>query len=333
MRSTMALNSSTETGLNNTGMDTLWVQHTLLPNLILSACFLTGIPGNSFVLWIILTKFPQRSFTIALILNLAMADLMALLTVPFWIYDFATSWNFGEASCKLLVYFNYLTMYASIFLITLMSLHRFAVVVLPVASKRWQRPHVVYITFVGVWLLAVAFASPTLIFTSSQNVEGDCSDDVYGAQWQQIVDNVVETLFSFVIPFAVIAICYSCVARKVGTLKFHQKMKTKKLILAVVGGFFVCWLPYHIFSLLTVCALLLQSTFPGVAKTLDHADKVVSNIHWAVAFLSSTVNPILYAFAAQSFRGELQGTGFAKLFFKLHEDTDETSANTTTTKR
>lgn len=148
-------------------------------------------------------------------------------------------------------------------------------------------------------------------------------DELYYSDGQRLVSNIVETSFGFVIPLTVLSICYSCVARKIQALKRRERMKTGKLIAAVVIGFFVCWLPYHVLNLIIISALMLKHTQPDTAKELLETANVVIKFHGALAFLSSCLNPILYAFAAQSFCGGLRESNFAKLFGKLHEDTEE----------
>ncbi|KAJ6666023.1 hypothetical protein lerEdw1_000927 [Lerista edwardsae] len=319
------LNSTEAPWWNNTATGAPWVEDNLFPSLFLSLCFLIGMPGNGLVVWTILTKFSQRSFTIVVILNLALADLLALLTAPFWVYYFASSWVFGEVVCRLLRYLVYLTVYASIFLITLMSLHRFAVVVLPFASQKWRRPRVLYWTLLAVWLSAAACACPILIFTASQPAEGECTDELNYSDGQRLASNIVETSFGFAVPLTVLSVCYSCVAKKIRALRHRRRMKTGKLIAAVVVGFFVCWLPYHVLNLVIISALVVKHTHPDTAEALLEKANVVIKFHGALAFLSSCLNPILYAFAARSFCGGLRDTNFAKLFGKLQEDTEEKS--------
>ncbi|XP_033014553.1 leukotriene B4 receptor 1-like [Lacerta agilis] len=326
----MALLNITDTHLNNMVTEVSWVKASLLPSLFLGACFLVGMPGNGLVVWTVLTKFPQRSFTIMLILNLALADLMVMLTAPFWIYYFLNSWVFGDVMWRLLLYLVYLTVYASIFFITLMSLHRFAVVVFPFTSQMWRRPRVVCRTLLAVWLLAGVFACPTLISASSLNKVGECTDELYFSDEHRLVVNILETLFAFVIPFSVLSICYSCMMRRIRTLKRRKEMKTGKLVAAVVGAFFVCCLPYHILNLIIISALLLKYAQPEKAKALLETTEALTNLHGSVAFLSSCLNPILYAFAARSFRGGLRETNFVKLFGKMHEDTEDKSIKDTT---
>ncbi|KAJ8366260.1 hypothetical protein AAFF_G00363410 [Aldrovandia affinis] len=101
----------------------------LLAAFILSLAFLLGVPGNLFIVWSILARARKRSVTTLLILNLACADgfLMAL-SVFFVVYLATQSWLFGSAMCKVLFYLCLANMYASILLITLLSLHRLVVV-------------------------------------------------------------------------------------------------------------------------------------------------------------------------------------------------------------
>ncbi|XP_048372039.1 leukotriene B4 receptor 1-like [Sphaerodactylus townsendi] len=322
----MALYNTSELERNSTVTEEERESISVFPSMFLLVCFLIGVPGNGFVVWTILTKFFKRSLTLLLILNLAVTDLIVMSTVPFWMYSFLYGWVFGDVFCRVLKFLVYLTIYASIFLITLMSLHRFAVVIFPFASQKLWRPRAVHCALLMLWLAACLFGSPILIVSSKPKKEGICTDEMYYTDQQRITVNFVETLFGFVIPFTVMAVCYSCVLKRLRMLKSHKKMKTGKLIAAVVLSFFVCWLPYHVFNILISAALMLKTERPETAKTLLGVTKVATNIHGAVAFVSSCLNPILYAFAARSFRGGLRETNFAKLFAKIHEDSEEKSA-------
>lgn len=320
----MALLHATGTPTNET---TDALEAKVIPTVFLTLCFLIGVPGNGLVIWTILSKFPQRSFTIALILNLAVADLLVILTVPFWIYYFAKGWVFGDIMCRFLIYLVYTTVYTSVFSITLMSLHRCAVTVLPLASQRWRKARAMHVIMLAVWLLGGLFSCPSLIFSPKKMPRGKCTDEFYETANQQLAVYIAETLFGFVIPFAVLAVCYTYVARKIWTLKNHKEMKAGKLIAAVVGAFFVCWLPFHILNLIVISALLLRHAKPQVSQNLLESTKMLTNVHGAVAFFSSCINPILYAFAARSFRSGLRETNFAKLFEKLRNDTEEKLTN------
>lgn len=138
---------------------------TTLGALILSLVFLLGVPGNLFIVWSILVHIKRRSVTTLLILNLACADgfLMAL-TIFFIVYLAKQSWVFGDVMCKGIFYLCNTNMYASIFLIMLMSVHRMVVLVLPRRlSSRFSRK-VMRRLLIGMWVLVMVFAIPSAVF-------------------------------------------------------------------------------------------------------------------------------------------------------------------------
>jgi len=133
--------------------------------IILGLVFLLGVPGNLFIVWSILARIRRRSVTTLLILNLACADgLLMALTIFFIIYLAKQSWIFGDAMCKCLFYLCNANMYASIFLITLMSVHRMVVVLFPRRLSHRITRKVVIRVIVGMWVFVMLIALPSLVF-------------------------------------------------------------------------------------------------------------------------------------------------------------------------
>uniref|UniRef100_A0A8C7WVR4 G-protein coupled receptors family 1 profile domain-containing protein n=1 Tax=Oryzias sinensis TaxID=183150 RepID=A0A8C7WVR4_9TELE len=86
----------------------------VLPAVIMSLCFLLGVPGNIAVI-ILKPNFQQlSSMTQSLMLNLAVSDLLFLLTLPLWIYSLLYSWIFGLLACKILAYLMYCSVYGTL---------------------------------------------------------------------------------------------------------------------------------------------------------------------------------------------------------------------------
>lgn len=138
---------------------------TTLGALILSLVFLLGVPGNLFIVWSILARIRRRSVTTLLILNLACADgvLMAL-TIFFIVYLAKQTWVFGDIMCKGVFYLCNSNMYASIFLITLMSVHRMVVLVLPKRISSLMTRKIVKRTILGMWVLVMIISIPSAVF-------------------------------------------------------------------------------------------------------------------------------------------------------------------------
>lgn len=138
--------------------------------LILSIVFLLGVPGNLFIIWSILARARKRSVTTLLILNLACADgCLMCLTIFFIIYLAKQNWIFGGVMCKMLFYVCNTNMYASIMIITLMSLHRLVAVVWPTYLKACTRRRTVLLVLGGLWIVVFLLALPALIFRKKKN--------------------------------------------------------------------------------------------------------------------------------------------------------------------
>ncbi len=141
--------------------------------IILSIVFLVGVPGNLFIIWSILARARKRSVTTLLILNLACADgFLMCLTIFFIIYLAKQNWIFGTVMCKLLFYLCNTNMYASIMIITLMSLHRLVAVMWPTYLTACTRRRTVLLVIGGLWIVVFLLALPALIFRQINDDNG-----------------------------------------------------------------------------------------------------------------------------------------------------------------
>ncbi|XDV18220.1 hypothetical protein PO909_023967 [Leuciscus waleckii] len=289
---------------------------------ILGVCFLVGTPGNLLVVWTILKYVKQRSHTVLLILHLAAADLLVLITLPLWIYSLARSWVFGEVACKAMVYIINACMYSSVFIITIMSVERFLAVRYPLKMLYWQNKTSMFKILAVTWILSFILGIP-VILTQYLEVDDDglkhCLYRDYSSVSFEVFCICLETLLGFIIPFSTLAICYCQVATQLRKVRFKIKQKSIFLIGGVVVAFILCWLPHHILNIIGMVVLLVgqldeQSPIPNSAVF----------IFGALAFISSSVNPVLYAFASRNIHGNLQKSGIVKLFQDLATQTPQT---------
>ncbi|KAL7836821.1 hypothetical protein AOLI_G00281050 [Acnodon oligacanthus] len=88
---------------------------------VLGLCFVLGVPGNISVLGILVRRLKENSFTIRLMLSLAVSDLLILLPLPVWIWAFLHDWIFGSVACSAISYVEYWCIYCSALCVTLMS--------------------------------------------------------------------------------------------------------------------------------------------------------------------------------------------------------------------
>ncbi|XP_069617164.1 leukotriene B4 receptor 1 isoform X1 [Ranitomeya imitator] len=277
---------------------------------ILSIAFIIGFPGNAFIIWTILTRMKKQTVTCLLILHLAMADIIVILTAPFFLHLLSTGhWAFGNFMCKMCHYISGLSMYASIFLIMFMSMDRFLAVAFPFTSQKMRTKRIVRGIVASIWLIASLLAI-TMFFYRAVTYEDDKPQCTvfHISPKHTIFHYIFETLTGFAIPFTIIVFCYVYIGIRLCKAKFQAKQKTSRLVIMIIVTFALFWLPYQVVNILQVSGEMLSSE--SLRNTALKARPTVI----AVAYFSSSANPILYVFAGGNFI-RTAGVGFmAKLF-------------------
>lgn len=70
---------------------------------------------------------------------------------------------------------------------------------------------------------------------------------------QTVLQYTLELVLGFLIPYGVIVVSYICILRRIRQTKFRRRIRSEKLILAIVVTFCVFWLPYHVINMVQVC--------------------------------------------------------------------------------
>ncbi|XP_009209582.1 leukotriene B4 receptor 1 [Papio anubis] len=295
----------------------------LLAIILLSVALAVGLPGNSFVVWSILKRMKKRSVTALLVLNLALADLAVLLTAPFFLHFLAQgTWSFGLAGCRLCHYVCGVSMYASVLLITAMSLDRSLAVARPFVSQKLRTKAMALRVLAGIWVVSFLLATPVLVYrTVDLNNTSQCSPK-YPSNQHQAFHLIFEAVTGFLLPFLAVVASYSDIGRRLQARRFRRSRRTGRLVVLIILAFAAFWLPYHVVNLAEAArALAGQASGSGlVGQRLTLARSVLI----ALAFLSSSVNPVLYACAGGGLLRSA-GVGFVA---KLLEGTGSEASST-----
>ncbi|KAK5893356.1 hypothetical protein CgunFtcFv8_006233 [Champsocephalus gunnari] len=296
---------------------------------ILTLAFVLGFPGNLFVVWTVLCRVKKRSVTCLLVLNLSMADAFVLLSAPFFLRYLAggRGWEFGSAACKLVHYLSSVNMYASIYLICLMSMDRWLAVSRPFLFHTMRTKRSLLILLLVVWVLALLLSVP-MPFYRRLDMRGTFPNNItlcscvpyHKSKGHRVFQYLFETIMAFLLPFSLINTCNSSTIRRLQSAKFQGRAQGSRLILMVICTFAVFWLPYHIVNIIEVVGLL-QDSKSAVTVALAARPNVT-----AFAYFSSAVNPILYVFAGSS---HIRQAGFS-FMGKLFEATNSENKTTYT---
>ncbi|XP_018551550.1 C-C chemokine receptor type 4 [Lates calcarifer] len=272
-----------------------WDSSKLVPAVVLSLCFLLGVPGNVSVIirrpnWQHLSRLTQ-----ILMLNLAMSDILSLLPLPLWIYSFIYSWIFGLVACKLVTYLEYCSLYCSLLTVTVLSVQRYLQVVhLQVVSLQRCLHQVGKWLLVVLWLVAMALSTHALVvrqITTDQH--RTLCQSQYSSRPQQMAVLLSESLVGCV-SCCILAFSYICLHRNVKQTAFFNNPQTTRLLTSIIVAFFVLWMPNFIINLLCVAAISLKN------EDLFNFCLESWNIVLTLPFLNSCLNPLLYAFASRN---------------------------------
>nr|XP_017208775.1 leukotriene B4 receptor 1-like isoform X1 [Danio rerio] len=227
---------------------------TITVALVLCIFLLIGISGNLLIIWSILTRTRQRSITTLLILNLAFADGFLMLLIPFFIvYLVKHTWVFTLPLCKIPLYLCSANMYASVFLITLMSLHRMVAIVLRKHAGVLTEQRTIIKVLEGVWILSLGVSVPYSVFWTTFREEQEPAIVICACKHLQaqdvIVQHCLEILLAFLIPYGLILGSYVCILQRIRKTRVCRHIRSVKLILVIVTVFGLTWLPFHFINM------------------------------------------------------------------------------------
>lgn len=270
---------------------------------------LVGGAGNLTVVWIYL-NFRRRLKTMSdmYLLNLAVADLLFLFTLPLWAAEASHGWSFGPALCKLNSALYKVNLFSSMLLLTCISVDRYIVIVQTTKAqnskvKRWRHSRVVC---AAVWLCALLLALPELIFARviDEETQLHCRM-VFPSHLGNVTKILVLSMqvsMGFCVPFIIMSFCYSIIFVTLLKTRSFQKHKAMRVILAVVVVFVVSQLPHN--------GVLVMEAAQASNMTMTNCDQVkrfdvVGQVLKSVAYLHACLNPFLYAFVGERFRRDI----------------------------
>ncbi|XP_078655726.1 somatostatin receptor type 5-like [Branchiostoma floridae x Branchiostoma belcheri] len=272
-----------------------------------------GLVGNLLVIYTLLGHTKMQDATNFYILNLALADTLFMLGIPFISASSAMErWVFGRAMCKIVLSMDALNMFNSVFNVAVLSVDRYLAIVCAASHPHLRRPRVAVAVSLSVWAAGLLLTVP--VMTVSDTVPMGDGNDMCMLDWPAENALVWYKAFTsymfimgFVIPLAVTSASYLLVVRHLkqrvpannaAVAEASNRVRTKvtQTVFALIVTFVICWLPFHVCQLVNLAADL-QPT-PVIAA--------VFHVAMVMSYGNSCANPVLYVFTSQKFRQSLR---------------------------
>ncbi|NXG55042.1 GPR25 protein, partial [Hemiprocne comata] len=256
--------------------------------ILYSFIFLLGLVGNLFVIVLMAKRSGGKRVVDTFVLNLAVADVIFVCTLPFWVVAGARGhrWVLGEGLCKLSSYIIAVNRCSSILFLTALSAERYLVIkkVLDtkVTGSRWH----VHVTCGVIWVASLFLGAPSLVY---RRLDGEDCWDEDGEDF-----SLAMVFLTFLLPLGIICFCYCSIYCQ---LQRHVRLgrgvrRSHRAIVTIVTAFLCSWLP------LNACKVLLFFLAKGTL-VLSQGQEVA--LRWVVAastclaFVNSCINPLVYA--------------------------------------
>ncbi|XP_061614955.1 atypical chemokine receptor 4b isoform X1 [Phyllopteryx taeniolatus] len=283
--------------------------------IIYSLALVVGLAGNALVVAVYASRSRLRTMTDVCILNLAVSDLLLLVTLPFWAADAAHGWRLGSAACKLTSFLYSANFSCGMLHLACISVDRYRAVAHSAAGRTGRGPRVrkqwILVCF-ALWAVAIFLGLPELVFS---NVKHSHYRTYCTAMYPPSMGRpakatleLLEVTLRFVLPFLVMVVCYCRVGRALGQapgVRRDKKCRALRVLLAVVAVFLLTQLPYNVVKLCRALDIIyMLVTDCEMSKGLDRAMQVTESL----ALTHACINPLLYAFIGSSFRGHILKT-------------------------
>uniref|UniRef100_A0A4W5NE31 Chemerin chemokine-like receptor 1 n=1 Tax=Hucho hucho TaxID=62062 RepID=A0A4W5NE31_9TELE len=255
---------------------------------------LLGVCGNGVVILIAGLKM-KKTVNTNCYLCLAISDFIFCACLPFnIIYMVTKDWIFGLFMCMFTSFAMFLNMFSSIFLLVIMSVDRYVLCTVRMASA----------VLVLAWVISVAISIASIMFCHDTTDYTTTCFNNYPSQNSHLI-----------------VVCYSVIILQLRTNRMTRSSKPFRVMTALIAMFLIGWLLYHVF-------IILQSGARDQAYlTVIHEGLKIS---LTLASTNSCMNQFLYAFMGKDFKQKCWISFFSKIENAFDEEDRSTRSSSRT---
>lgn len=295
----------------NNIIDNKWVQAVFC--VIYTIIFVLGLGGNVLVCFVVIRNKAMQTVTNLFISNLALSDiLLCIFAVPFTpLYTFRGSWSWGSLLCHIMPFAQGCSVYISTLTLMSIAIDRFFVIIYPFRPR--MKIETCISVIIMIWTFAITVTMPYAIFMTyyDMDVVRFCEETWPSEKLRRVFGSVTSVL-QFVLPFTVIAFCYTCVSFKLNDrakakaasknsrkeeIDKGRKRRTNQMLIAMVAIFGFSWLPLNIIN--------LCNDYYMYAIHYKYYFLIFFTVH-IIAMASTCYNPFIYAWMNENFRKEFK---------------------------
>nr|XP_015195063.1 PREDICTED: G-protein coupled receptor 4-like [Lepisosteus oculatus] len=278
---------------------------TFLP--VLYGCiFCMGLPTNCLALYG-LYRLVKANYTLPIYaINLLLADLVQIATLPFWIDYFKSghTWHFGDIACKIIGSVFYISLAVSILFMCCISLERYLAIVHPLWFQGCRKLRNVYALCLAVWLFIILIVSVGVSIALKRPQDSKLCMESHNWSKTLAIFQLVTPSIVFVIPLLLLVFLSLLVHRSLAqSLSFpeQEKRRISGLLLLIVLLFLLIFGPYHFVKVVLYAGSL------AAADKCDFKARVFTSYQISIGLLSvnALLDPMIYIFIYRDTRKKM----------------------------
>lgn len=270
---------------------------------------IVGLVGNIFVVMTFALYERTKSMTDVYLFNMAIADILFVLTLPLWAVNYAADkWIFGNFICKMARGIYAVNFSCGMLLLAFISVDRYIAIVQATKSFKLRARTLAYSKLIclAVWASAILISSSSFLYSASYNISINETKEICDHRFDKMSDSIVlkslllclQVGFGFFIPFIFMIFCYAFIVKSLQQAQNSKRNKAINVIVLIVAVFLVCQVPYNTVLLVAVAHMGRKEKSCDFEKGMAYAKYITETI----AFLHCCLNPVLYAFIGVKFR-------------------------------
>ncbi|XP_061585011.1 proteinase-activated receptor 1 [Cololabis saira] len=275
---------------------------------IYTLVFIVSVPLNLVAVVIFVRHIRPKKAAVIYMLNLACADLLFGLLLPFRIaYHYhGNNWIYGSFMCRVVTAAFYCNMYCSVLLIMCISVDRFLAVVYPMNALTWRSPRTAAAVCAAMWLLSLGGVFPLLL--SGQTIHlpdlgiTTCHDvqDVEKLQAYYLYFFPIYSSIFFFIPLVFTVVCYVRIIQALAAANVDNRSKKTRamvMVVLVLLVFAVCFTPTNI---------ILMSHYVKLAHKSGDSSYQAYLISMCIGSFNCCLDPVLYYFGSSQCQRQVE---------------------------
>ncbi|KAG2464922.1 C-C chemokine receptor type 8-like [Polypterus senegalus] len=257
-----------------------------------SVLFVTGLLGNSLVIFLLVRAVKLKSTSDVAFLNLAISDLLFVVTFPFLAHYARDQWVFGDVLCKIIMGLYHVGFYGGIYFVALMSVDNCLAVTSSGYATKTTTAKTSLAISLTVWVISFGSSFPEVTYNQVIN-DGEITCRPLYPQTAITALTILHifkmNILGFLIPLTVLTVCHAVAIRR-SPVSQAIKNQAVKRVSCIVLAFLVFWTPYNIASFLDALHHFHIFDDCESSKMLDLSLQITE----AIAFMYSCFYPLVF---------------------------------------